>query len=70
MKRLRKKAHYLFAMMIAVGLVACAGPEPMLRSNAKFQLQGTGGGEAWSVAACQQKAEAAGLEAWHRQSKW
>ena len=42
-------------------LVACAGPEPMLRSNAKFQLQGREAAK-MDVAACQQKAEAAGLK--------
>ena len=42
-------------------LAACAGPEPMLRSNAKFQLQGREAAKL-EVAACQQKADAAGLK--------
>jgi outer membrane lipoprotein SlyB len=41
--------------------VACAGPEPLLRSNAKFQLQGREAAKL-DVAACQQKADAAGLK--------
>ena len=46
---------------IAFGLIACAGPEPMLRSNAKFQLQGREVAKL-EVDACQQKADAAGLK--------
>ena len=43
-------------------LVACAGvPEPILRSNAKVQLQGREASKL-DVAMCQQKAEAAGLK--------
>jgi outer membrane lipoprotein SlyB len=42
-------------------LVACAGPEPMLRSNAKSLLQGREAAKL-DVAVCQQKAEAAGLK--------
>jgi hypothetical protein len=42
-------------------LLACASPEPMLRSNAKLQLQGREASK-MDVAACQQKAEAAGLK--------
>ena len=42
-------------------LAACAGPEPMLRSNAKVQLQGREAAKL-DVAACQHKAEAAGLK--------
>ena len=40
--------------------VACAGPEPILRSNAKVLLQGREASKL-DVEACQQKAEAAGL---------
>ena len=49
--------------MFALGmsLLACAGPEPMLRSNAKFQLQGREAAKL-DVAVCQQKADAAGLK--------
>jgi outer membrane lipoprotein SlyB len=46
---------------IAVGLVACAGPGPLLKSNAKFQLQGRETAKL-EVIICQQKAEAAGLK--------
>jgi hypothetical protein len=42
-------------------LVACAGPEPMLRANAKLQLQGREAAKL-DVAACEKKAEAAGLK--------
>ena len=41
--------------------VACAGPEPILRSNAKVLLQGREASKL-DVEACQQKAEAAGLQ--------
>ena len=47
---------------IACGLVSCAGaPEPLLRSNAKYQLQGREIAKL-EVIICQQKAEAAGLK--------
>jgi hypothetical protein len=50
------------AVVIMVSLVACAGvPEPILRSNAKVQLQGREISRL-DVATCQQKAEAAGLQ--------
>lgn len=42
-------------------LLACAAPEPMLRSNAKLQLQGREASKL-EVDACQEKAEAAGLK--------
>ena len=42
-------------------LVACAGPGPLLRPNAKFQLQGREAAKL-EVIICQQKAEAAGLK--------
>jgi hypothetical protein len=44
-----------------LSFLACAGPEPMLRSNAKVQLQGVEISKL-DVAACQQKAESAGLQ--------
>ena len=47
--------------VLGMSLVACAGPEPILRSNAKIQLQGRAAAK-MDVAACQQKAEAAGLK--------
>jgi outer membrane lipoprotein SlyB len=46
---------------MVMSLVACAGPEPMLRSNAKFQLQGREMAKL-EVIMCQQKAEADGLK--------
>jgi len=50
------------AVGIMVGVVGCAGvPEPILRSNAKVQLQGREISKL-DVATCQQKAEAAGLK--------
>lgn len=57
---LRKFKAAVIAGLI-LSLAACAGPEPMLRSNAKFQLQGREAAK-MDVAACQQKAEAAGLK--------
>jgi outer membrane lipoprotein SlyB len=51
----------LIIASVAYGLVACAGPEPLLRSNAKFQLQGREAAKL-DVAVCQQKADAAGLK--------
>jgi len=52
--------HIVLAVTV-LSFVACAGPEPMLRSNAKFQLQGREAAKL-DVAACQQKIEAAGLK--------
>lgn len=60
----KKVCRSVYQIILAVSLlsvVACAGPEPMLRSNAKFQLQGREAAKL-DVAACQQKAEAAGLK--------
>jgi outer membrane lipoprotein SlyB len=53
--------YQLVLAVSVLSVVACAGPEPMLRSNAKFQLQGREAAK-MDVAACQQKAEAAGLK--------
>jgi H+/Cl- antiporter ClcA len=62
MIRLWVKGHCVVVMIImCLSLIACAGPEPMLRSNAKFQLQGRESANL-DVAACQQKIEAAGLK--------
>ena len=60
MKKRSLWAHVIIAS-VACGLVACAGPEPMLRSNAKLQLQGREAAKL-DVAACQQKVEATGLK--------
>jgi hypothetical protein len=55
------KRKSVLAMVLAMSLFACAGPEPMLRSNAKLQLYGREASKL-EIAACQQKAEAAGLQ--------
>jgi hypothetical protein len=47
-------------VLLVLSLAACAGPEPMLRSNAKLQLQGREASKL-DAAVCAQKAEAAGL---------
>ena len=47
--------------LMVISLVACAGPEPMLRSNTKVQLQGRDVAKL-EVAQCQQRAEAAGFK--------
>ena len=53
--------RHIVAAVMVLSLVACAGPEPMLRSNAKVQLQGREAAKL-DVAACQHKAEVAGLK--------
>lgn len=59
----RKFICKTLSVVIIVGLVGCAGiPEPILRSNAKVQLQGRDVSKL-DVATCQQKAEAVGLKA-------
>ena len=60
----KKTCISVYQIVLAVSVlsfVACAGPEPMLRSNAKFQLQGREAAKL-EVAGCQQKADAAGLK--------
>jgi ABC-type dipeptide/oligopeptide/nickel transport system permease subunit len=56
-----KKVCQIILAVSLLSVVACAGPEPMLRSNAKVQLQGREAAKL-EVAACQHKAEAAGLK--------
>src|SRR6476661_3765852 len=57
-----RKFQAIIIPVLILSLVACAGgPEPMLRSNAKLQLQGREAAKL-DVAACQKKAEAAGLK--------
>lgn len=51
----------LIAASVMLSLVACSGPEPMLRSNAKLQLKGREAAQL-DVESCRQKAEAAGLK--------
>ena len=60
-KKICISVYQLVLAVSVLSVVACAGPEPMLRSNAKFQLQGREAAK-MDVAACQQKAEAAGLK--------
>jgi len=61
-KKVSLSVRHIVAAVMVVSLVACAGgPEPLLRSNAKFQLQGREAAKL-EVIICQQKAEAAGLK--------
>jgi hypothetical protein len=61
-KKVCVSIYRVIAAVTVLSLVACAGgPEPMLRSNAKLQLQGREAGKL-DVAACQKKAEVAGLK--------
>ena len=61
-KKVCISGHHIVAAVMVLSLVACAGgPEPLLRSNAKFQLQGQEAAKL-EVIICQQKAEAAGLK--------
>lgn len=48
-------------LLIAIGLTACAGPEPILKSNTRIQLYGKDQAER-DVAVCGEKAERAGLQ--------
>ncbi|MCC2640345.1 MAG: uncharacterized protein K0S45_758 [Nitrospira sp.] len=50
----------VLAILIITGLVACAGPEPILKSNTQLQLYGKDAAERDS-AVCGLKAERAGL---------
>ncbi|MDZ4732987.1 MAG: hypothetical protein SGJ16_05285 [Nitrospirota bacterium] len=60
----KKVCTSVYQIVLAVSVLsvaACAGPEPLLRSNAHLQLQGREASKL-EVAACQSKAEAAGLK--------
>ncbi len=48
-------------VIVLINLVACAAPGPVLRSNKHLQLNGKEGAEQ-DIAACQDKAERAGLK--------
>jgi hypothetical protein len=50
----------MVGVAVLVGLVGCAGPEPLLRSNKHLQLYGKHMGQQ-DVEACQRQAERAGL---------
>src|SRR5215217_7988534 len=54
------KWHRVIAFALLVALAACAGPEPLLRSNKHLQLYGKQMGQQ-DIDACQRKAEEAGL---------
>lgn len=51
----------LTSLLVLSSLAACAGPEPLLRSNTQLQLYGKEAGER-EAAVCGLKAERAGLE--------
>src|SRR5215212_8717713 len=53
-------AQRLVWIAVLVSSAACAGPEPLLRSNKQLQIYGKEMGQQ-EVEACQQRAEAAGL---------
>jgi hypothetical protein len=59
--RPEEATHILVIACLVFMLAACAGPEPVLRSNAKVQLLGREASKL-DVRECQQKAETAGLE--------
>ena len=61
MKKISRPVYQIVLAVTVLSLVACAGPEPMLRSNAKVQLQGREAAKL-EVIMCQRKAEAAGLK--------
>ena len=60
-KKVCVSVYQIVLTMTVLSLVACAGPEPLLRSNAKFLLQGREAAKL-DVADCQRKVEAAGLK--------
>lgn len=51
----------IVAFLLLISLGACAAPGPVLRSNKHLQLNGKEGAEQ-DIAACQEKAERAGLK--------
>lgn len=58
---MRKGWRNVLIVVTVVSISACAGPAPILRANAKYQLQGREAAKL-DVADCQRKAEAAGLK--------
>ena len=60
-KKIGVSVQHIVAAVTVLSFVACAGPEPILRSNAKFQLQGREAAKL-DVAICQRKAEMSGLK--------
>jgi ABC-type dipeptide/oligopeptide/nickel transport system permease subunit len=61
MKKVSRLVYQIVLAVSVLSLAACAGPGPLLKSNAKFQLQGREMAK-YEVIICQQKAEAAGLK--------
>ncbi len=61
MKKISRPVYQIVLAVSVLSFAACAGPEPLLRSNAHLQLQGREASKL-EVAACQHKAEAAGLK--------
>ncbi|BCA54676.1 conserved exported protein of unknown function [Nitrospira sp. KM1] len=55
------RSDLAIVLALVVSLGACAGPEPLLRPNAKYQLQGREASKL-DVEDCRRKAEAAGLK--------
>lgn len=58
---LNRVFHRFVAIAVLMSVVACAAPGPVLRSNKHLQLSGKEGAEQ-DIAACQEKAERAGLK--------
>jgi hypothetical protein len=58
---LKNRCRTIIAALLVFVLAACSSPQPILRSNAKVLLQGREASHL-DVDACQQKAEAAGLQ--------
>jgi outer membrane lipoprotein SlyB len=61
MKKISRPVYQIILAVSVLSFAACAGPGPLLKSNAKFQLQGREMAK-FEVIICQQKAEAAGLK--------
>jgi len=59
---LKSTCRTMILVLLVVAMAACSSPQPILRSNAKVLLQGREASKL-DVDACQQKAEAAGLQA-------
>lgn len=66
--RRAKSAVRLASLLLVVNLMACAGPEPILRSNSQLLFYGKEMGQE-TVAACETKAERAGLRHGTNRSK-
>ena len=60
-KKIRLSVYQIVLAVSVLSLAACAGSGPLLKSNAKLQLQGREMAKL-EVIICQQKAEAAGLK--------